>query len=117
MTARKRLVGVLLAASAFLAPTAAHAQLSEPIEPNLNWVFLLAIVTMLGFLAFLGFVALYYVLAVIARNRKFATTAVTVAAPATSPVAAPAPAPMPAAPAAPAPAAAAAPAAPAAPAP
>jgi hypothetical protein len=101
----------------------AFAQLTEEPKPNLNWVFLLSVVTFLGFLAFLGFVGLYYLFAVIARNRKFATTAVAAGGPATAPAATPAPAPVPAAaaapaaPAAPAAAPAAAAPAPAAPAP
>jgi hypothetical protein len=116
MTMWKRILGAgLVAAAVWAVPVIALAQTpSEPIKPNLNWVFLLSIVTGLGFLAFIGFVVLYYVFAVVARQRKFATTAV-VMAPATAPVAAPAPAPVPAA--APAPAAAAPAAAPAAPAP
>jgi hypothetical protein len=108
----------LLAVAAWSLPVVAWAQTpSEEIKPNMNWVFLLSIVTALGFLLFLGFVAVYYAFAVVARQRRFATTAV-VMAPATAPVAAPAPAPVAAAPAAPAaapaaPAPAAAPAAPA----
>jgi len=78
-------------------------------KPSLNWVFDLAILIALGFLAFIGFVALYYTLAVVARSRRFAApTPVTVGAPAS--VGAPAPAAASAAPAA-APAAPAAPAA------
>jgi 2-oxoglutarate dehydrogenase E2 component (dihydrolipoamide succinyltransferase) len=85
-------------------------------EPNKNWVFLLSLVILAGFVAFIGFVALYYVLAVVARNRRYATQAINVAhvpAGATAAVAAPAAAPAApaAAPAAPAQAPAAAPAA------
>ncbi|MEX0874674.1 MAG: hypothetical protein WD646_08800 [Actinomycetota bacterium] len=91
----------------WLMPAIAAAQAEDgEIKPNLNWVFLLSIVVALGFLAFLFFVALYYVLAVIARNRKFATPVVVAAAPVPA-----------AAVGAPAPAAAAAPVASAAPAP
>ncbi len=99
------LVAPLLAQGVALAQTP-----SEAIKPNRNWVFLLGVATFLGFLGFIAFVAMYYVFAVMARNRRFATSAVVVS-PATSPVAAPAPAPVTAAPPAAAPAAA--PAAPA----
>jgi hypothetical protein len=98
-------VAVSLPATAFAQETA------EVGKANLNWVFLLAIVVMAGFLAFIGFVVLYYLLAVVARGRKYATTAVVPAAAARAPV--PASAAATAAPAAAAapPAAAAAPAA------
>jgi hypothetical protein len=120
---RRTALGVFVFAF-WLAPGIALAQESDPTKPNLNWVFLLSIVVLLGFLAFIGFVALYYVLAVIARNRRFATQAVTVTAaapavvPAAPPPAVPAAAPAPPPAAAPAPVAAPTPAAaPAAPAP
>lgn len=103
----RRLIAVGAGVSFALVHTAAAAQTSPAVstEPNRNWVFLLSLLILAGFLAFIGFVALYYTLAVVARNRRFATQAVTVAhAPAgtASPGSAPpAPAPAPATPAAP----------------
>ena len=106
---------VFVVGSVFV-PGIAFAQVTPvPIKPNKNWVFLLSFVVLAGLLAFIAFVSLYYVLAVVARNRKYATAAVAVAPPA--PVAAPvaaAPAPVAAPVAAPAPAPAAPAAAPAA---
>ena len=109
-----------------LVPGIALSQVTPtPIKPNKNWVFLLSFAILAGFIAFIGFVSMYYVFAVVARNRKFATTTVVAvpaaptaatvaaAAPAAAPapVAAPAPTPAATAPAAtPAPAPAAAPA-------
>jgi hypothetical protein len=84
-------VGVGLLAGVFFlwVPGVAWAQL-EDIEPNLNWVFLLSIVVALGLIAFLGFVALYYMLAVVARNRRFAEPVATDSR-STAPAATPAP--------------------------
>ncbi|MGH2758275.1 MAG: hypothetical protein ACRDKJ_01805, partial [Actinomycetota bacterium] len=98
-------------------PGLAAAQEGPRLTPNLNWVFLLAVVTIVGFVAFLGFVAMYYLLAVVARNRKFATQAIGVVGTAPAGPVAPAPPRAPAVPAAPAPAPAAAPAPAVAPAP
>src|SRR5688572_15074467 len=106
----------------------AQAETTEVGTVNKNWVYLLAIAVLGGFLAFIGFVAVYYAFAVVARNRRFATQAVAVsyapagaaparaAAPAAAPAAAQAPAAAPAAAPAQAPAAAAPAAKPAAPA-
>jgi hypothetical protein len=98
-----------VAASVLSGAVVSAQETVDAIKPNLNWVKYLAGLTAVGFLALLAFVAAYYAFAVVARSRKFATSAV-VAAPSTAPVAAPAPAPVTAAAAAPA----AAPAAPAA---
>ncbi len=108
-------IGVGLAV--WVIPAIAFAQ-AAPAEGgeggvNRNWVFYFAFLIGLGFLGFVAFVAVYYLFAVVARQRKYAApVAIPVAAtvPAGGTVAAPA-----AAAPAPAPAAAAAPAAPAAP--
>ncbi|HYZ93185.1 MAG TPA: hypothetical protein VFA34_12475, partial [Actinomycetota bacterium] len=46
-------------------PAIAQAQETKPLTPNLNWVFLLSLVVLLGFLAFIAFVSIYYVLGVV----------------------------------------------------
>ncbi len=109
--------GAIIAAGVWALPAVAFAQATATRKtPKINWVFYLGGITLLGFLAFGAFVGAYYLFAVVARNRKFATQAVTVVATAgPAPAAPPAPPKVPAPAAAPeAPAPAAAPAAPAA---
>jgi len=108
---RRVLFAAGVAATTWAGPGIAFAQEAEEVGPNLNWVFYMALIIGVGFVAFIAFSVIYYLLAVVARNRKFATQA---AAPAPAPARAPAPAAVPAA-QAPAQAAAPAAAAPAAP--
>ena len=51
-------------------PAVAMAQTKEQLRPKHNWVFLLGLVTLAGFVLFIGFVGAYYLLAVVARNRN-----------------------------------------------
>ncbi|HVE92173.1 MAG TPA: hypothetical protein VNE62_07725 [Actinomycetota bacterium] len=60
----------------------------EDLEPRINWVFIMSLLILAGFLAFLFFAFVYYLLGVLVRNRRFATPAV-VASPLRASAAAP----------------------------